>query len=245
MTQPNLSGNPRGLIQLKGEDSAVFLQGQVTCDMESLTTDNTIYGAHCTPSGRVIFVFSAHRVDPQCIILETHPSVVELAVASLSKYAVFFKTQISAIDGPLAGNQPLISNLERLRCARPDITVETTEQFIPQMLNLDLMDYISFKKGCYTGQEVVARAHYRGSVKRRMYHLSVISPSPIPLLTAGTAIFDSQNKALGNIVNSELIEDNHFELLAVLPSKAQDSQNLIIDGETVAASYLPLPYQLT
>ena len=245
MTEPNLSNKHRGLIQLKGDDSAKFLQGQVTCDMDNLVTGREIYGAHCTPSGRVVFVFSAHRIDAQSIILETHPSVVELAVASLSKYAVFFKTQITAIEEPVKAIAPSASNLERLRCGRPDITSETTELFIPQMLNLDLMDYISFKKGCYTGQEVVARAHYRGAVKRRMHHLSIVSSSPISPLTPGTAVFDSQNKPLGNLVNCELIEDNHIEALAVLPSKAPDGQSLIIDGEAVTASYLPLPYQLT
>lgn len=245
MTQTKSSNNHRGLIQLKGEDSAKFLQGQVTCDIDSLTGDREVFGAHCTPSGRVVFVFSAHRVDAQCIILETHPSVVELAVASLSKYAVFFKTQITAVGDGEIPIQPPISSLERLRRGRPDITTETTEQFIPQMLNLDLMDYISFKKGCYTGQEVVARAHYRGEVKRRMHHLSLSSSSPVSCFAPGTAILDSQGKALGNLVNCELIEDNRIEALAVLANRALELESLTVEGEKVDVTYLPLPYQLT
>lgn len=245
MTQTNASNNHRGLIQLKGEDSAVFLQGQVTCDMDSLVADRAIHGAHCTPSGRVVFVFSAHRVDAQCIILETHPSVVELAVASLSKYAVFFKTQITAIDGPVTADQSTTSSLERLRRGRPDITAQTTELFIPQMINLDLMDYISFKKGCYTGQEVVARAHYRGEVKRRMHYILLESESSVSNFAPGTAISDSNNKPLGSLVNCEQIDDHHLEALAVLPSKALELESLSIQGTAFTAIHLPLPYQLT
>lgn len=55
-----------------------------------------------------------------------------------------------------------------LRAGLPEVLPETTELFIPQMLNLDQLDAISFRKGCYTGQEVVARAHYLGRVKRRL-----------------------------------------------------------------------------
>ncbi|MES2547722.1 MAG: folate-binding protein, partial [Pseudomonadota bacterium] len=51
----------------------------------------------------------------------------------------------------------------------PDVLPKTQEQFVPQMLNLDLLNGINFKKGCYTGQEIVARTHYLGKVKRRTY----------------------------------------------------------------------------
>ena len=58
--------------------------------------------------------------------------------------------------------------LARLRAGEPEVLPETTEAFIPQMLNLDELDGVSFRKGCYTGQEIVARTHYLGRVKRRM-----------------------------------------------------------------------------
>ena len=58
--------------------------------------------------------------------------------------------------------------LASLLAGDPEVLPETAEQFIPQMLNLDLLDGVSFRKGCYTGQEIVARTHYLGRVKRRM-----------------------------------------------------------------------------
>jgi folate-binding protein YgfZ len=58
--------------------------------------------------------------------------------------------------------------LDDVRAGLPVVFAATSEQFVAQMLNLDLLGAIAFDKGCYTGQEVIARAHYRGRVKRRM-----------------------------------------------------------------------------
>ncbi|MCS5587735.1 MAG: hypothetical protein NZ697_04515 [Porticoccaceae bacterium] len=242
MTQGiSTTAESRGLIELTGEDSRQFLQGQVSCDINSLGVDQIIHGCHCTPKGRVIFLFSARMQTEQCIVLETHPSIVETAIVSLGKYAVFSKTQIKDISAQGTPVEPAISALQRLRSAVADISVETTELFIPQMLNLDALGYISFKKGCYTGQEVVARAHYLGAVKRRMYHLSLAGLSvPAP----GAAILDSQHKPVGNIVNATLSSDTHVEALAVLSSKAVDCNYLCIEGENISVTQLPLPYQL-
>lgn len=55
----------------------------------------------------------------------------------------------------------------------PIITMPVTEQFVPQMVNFDLLDGVSFKKGCYTGQEIVARMHYLGKLKQRMYRYQI------------------------------------------------------------------------
>jgi folate-binding protein YgfZ len=67
----------------------------------------------------------------------------------------------------------------------PQIVTATSAAFVAQMLNLDCIDAISFTKGCYTGQEVIARAHYRGRVKRRMQRF--VSMAPLPLLAAGAS----------------------------------------------------------
>ncbi|MDG2047668.1 MAG: hypothetical protein P8J79_10675 [Halioglobus sp.] len=79
------------------------------------------------------------------------------------------------------------------------IEAATKEEFVPQTLNYDLTGHISFKKGCYTGQEVVARLHYLGKPKRRtgLAHLAVEGTSNV-----GTVVYDTQSgKAVGSIVN--------------------------------------------
>jgi len=63
--------------------------------------------------------------------------------------------------------------LEEIRAGRPLISAATQDQFVPQMVNLETLGGIDFQKGCYPGQEIVARAQYRGAVKRRMTRLQV------------------------------------------------------------------------
>jgi folate-binding protein YgfZ len=230
----------RGLIELRGEDSLKFLQGQVTCDLNTLEPNQVISGSHCTPKGRVIFLFSALLLAEDHLVLETHPSVVGIALASLKKYAVFFKTEIKDISAQRGDFPSTLNNLQRLQAGIPDITEATTDLFIPQMLNLDALDFISFKKGCYTGQEVVARAHYLGTVKRRMYRL-MLPQGYLPL--PGEAIHNSEDKALGTVVNAQTAE-NQVEMLAVLSSSASDCDSMVINGQTLVVKFLPLPYQV-
>jgi folate-binding protein YgfZ len=230
----------RGLIELRGEDSLKFLQGQVTCDLSELKSNQSVAGCHCTPKGRVIFLFSAQALADDHLVLETHPSVVNIALASLKKYAIFFKTEVADISSQFTESAAQLNNLQRLQAGIPDITEATTDLFIPQMLNLDLLNFISFKKGCYTGQEVVARAHYLGKVKRRMYRLFIpqdYCPAP------GETIHNLDDKSVGTVVNSEF-SDNGVEILAVLSSSDFDCDSMLIGGHNLAVKFLPLPYQV-
>ena len=233
------SSDPRGYIQLSGPDSRKFLQGQVTCDMDALTIGQTIYGAQCTAKGRIIFTFAAHCDAEDNIVLETHSSITDIAIASLKKYAVFFKTTITDISAEIA-NSP-ITDLQRLRSGTADITAATTDMFIPQMINLDALGYISFKKGCYTGQEIVARAHYRGTVKRRMHHLQLDATStPEP----GDEIRDEQGKAIGTVASAVQVDNNRVELLAVLSDKSSDCPVIAIADEQYQVTHVQLPYDI-
>ena len=242
MTEQNQNTtDQRAYIQLAGPDSRKFLQGQVTCDMETLTGDATVNGAHCTPKGRIIFLFSA-SCDPQDnIILETHHSVKEIAMANLKKYAVFFKTEISDISDQHKEIE-ILSNLQRLRTGSADVVADTSDMFIPQMLNLDALGYISFKKGCYTGQEIVARAHYRGAVKRRMHHLQ-LSLNELP--NAGDDIKNAEGKSIGNIASAAWAAPSTVEVLAVLGDKYSDCNEIQIGEQPLTTvEHLPLPYEI-
>lgn len=233
---------PRGYIKLSGPDSRKFLQGQVTCDMDSLGESNSINGAHCTPKGRIVFLFTAHCDGDGNIILEIHPSIIDIAIASLKKYAVFFKTEISDISGQTVSDEANVSDLERLRTGRAEVVIETSDMFIPQMLNLDALGYISFKKGCYTGQEIIARAHYRGAVKRRMHHIKLSTDS---LPTPGDDIKDSQGKSIGNIASAARTDESNIEILAVLGDKYSDCDEMQIGDQALEkVSHLPLPYEI-
>jgi tRNA-modifying protein YgfZ len=94
-------------------------------------------------------------------------------------------------------------SLQEIRAGRPLITAATQDQFVPQMVNLETLGGVDFGKGCYPGQEIVARAQYRGQVKRRMVRL----PAP-----AGTRLQPGQAFNGGVVVDSA-----GGELLAVMP----------------------------
>lgn len=81
----------------------------------------------------------------------------------------------------------------------PEIYPTTQEAFIPQSLNMDLIEGINFKKGCYTGQEIVARTHYLGRVKRRMYRVFIKSQVD---LNPGDQILNKNGEEIGQLVRS-------------------------------------------
>jgi tRNA-modifying protein YgfZ len=97
--------------------------------------------------------------------------------------------------------------LQEIRAGRPLITAATQDQFVPQMVNFEALGGIDFQKGCYPGQEIVARAQYRGQVKRRMVQLRA---------PAGTELRPGQEFNGGVVVDSAPGE-NGAELLAVMP----------------------------
>jgi len=125
----------------------------------------------------------------------------------------------------------------------PSIVSATQEQFVPQMVNFDLIQGIDFKKGCYTGQEIVARMHYLGKLKRRMY--GVHSQMP---MTPGDEIFspDVPGQATGMIVNAQPAPAGGWDALAVIQVSSALGYPLslkVVDGELL--SLWNLPYAVT
>jgi len=95
----------------------------------------------------------------------------------------------------------------------PDITPATQEEFVPQMVNLDVLGGINFKKGCYTGQEIVARTHYLGKVKRRT-HLAHLTTDLTP--QAGDDLYAESADVVGKIVRAAAAPQGGFDVLAEL-----------------------------
>ncbi|AZF04266.1 folate-binding protein YgfZ [Pseudomonas sp. R5-89-07] len=132
--------------------------------------------------------------------------------------------------------------LGQIRAGIGQVMPQTRELFIPQMLNLQAVGGVSFKKGCYTGQEIVARMQYLGKLKRRLYRLSLaVAELPEP----GTALFSpSHNSSVGEVVIAAKA-DQSIELLAVLQAEAADHGDVRLGSlEGAALQMLDLPYPL-
>jgi folate-binding protein YgfZ len=127
----------------------------------------------------------------------------------------------------------------------PLIYPETREAFVPQMTNLQLIDGVSFKKGCYTGQEIVARMQYLGKLKRRMYRLRApFTTLPLP----GTDIFDEHTpgQSCGQLVAAARHPDGDCAALAVLQIGSAESESPLhlgsADGPVIRLEQLPYPF---
>ncbi|WP_320820789.1 hypothetical protein [Thalassolituus sp.] len=243
------------LIQIQGPDSERFLQGQLTCDVSTLKNGMWQLGACCTAKGRMVanFVIARQNDDfwlrlptTQAAALQTH----------LSKYAVFFKTQLMerqdwlvlaelGQDSTLQAAHTVIADTNGISVQWPDNRREfwcnidqadtwltdqplcsskdwhladikaglvwvndySREEWVPQHIDWQQHQGVSFSKGCYTGQEIVARLQYLGKSKRALYRFSLSENTDIKPMTA---INNGDGKAIGelaslclNIVNSE------------------------------------------
>ena len=107
------------------------------------------------------------------------------------------------------------------------ITSTTREEFLPQMLNLDWLGGIGLEKGCYTGQEIVARTHYLGQLKRRLFRFSLAGEtapaSGTPLTTA-----TGDNPVAGQVVNARADGNGHIHGLAVVTLEAAEGHALLL-----------------
>jgi len=119
----------------------------------------------------------------------------------------------------------------------PQVFRASTEQFVPQMLNLDLLDGISFDKGCYTGQEIVARTQHLGRIKRRTFRYRVADGPPLAQL-AGLSL---EGTKVAEVVMSAPRGDG-IELLAVTALDARDRTLVSEDGR--AAVPVAMPYEI-
>ncbi|NJN39660.1 MAG: folate-binding protein YgfZ [Gammaproteobacteria bacterium] len=120
----------------------------------------------------------------------------------------------------------------------PHVTAPTQDRFVPQMANLELIGGVDFRKGCYTGQEVIARSQYRGKVKRRLYLAHVEGAEA----SAGDEILDGAEAVSGTIMNAAPSPEGGIDVLAILQDAAAAAGDLRLraaDGPRLRIRALP------
>jgi hypothetical protein len=234
----------------------------------------------------MISSFLAHRLSEEKIILVMHQGLTDNTLATLKKYAVFYKTEVSDLS-----DQYLVIGLYRAQPAQNakgavvlkqsgsrslllcpttegsdiwrdlssslkpaglnfweylmigdgdgEVRPETTEEFIPQMLNLQHTGAVNFRKGCYTGQEIVARMQYLGKLKRRMYAIRIKANA---LIEAGKIVDTEDRKSVGTVVMSQFSAAEQLDVLAVLTKEVAEQAEISIEGVNYSFAILPLPY---
>ncbi|MBI2315812.1 MAG: folate-binding protein YgfZ [Betaproteobacteria bacterium] len=297
-----------GVLEFSGEDAQGFLQGQLTCDVNSLAAGSSSFGGYCSAQGRLLADFLLWRT-PSGFRMLLARSITGAAGKRLAQYVLRAKVKIAdssdervllGAAGPGAGpalaahfgeipRRPhevrrhpegatmialgeerflvevapaLAIEIQRalaktlafvgtpcwewldIRSGIPWISAPTQEQFVPQMANLDLLGGISFQKGCYPGQEIVARTRYLGRLKRRMF-LANVAAQEIP--AAGDPLYcdDLADQACGTVVAAQRSPAGGCDLLAVVSIESQAASSVRLKSpQGSALQFLKLPYQL-
>jgi len=130
--------------------------------------------------------------------------------------------------------------LRGIEAGVPRIMAETQEEFVAQQVNLDLLNGISFQKGCYIGQEIIARTQNLGTIKRRMYLFKAAADAPA---VPGTRIIDADGKPAGQIVDA-VSDGEAVSLLAVMSTGKLGGELKLEQDDNFTVSRSDLPYAI-
>ena len=279
-----------GVLQATGPDTATFLHGQLSQDLQHLDATQARLAAYCSAKGRMLASAIALRPEAETAWLLCDASVLPALLKRLSMFVLRAKTRLSDAQatlrvlglagaaprellttelpsaaasasatasagwqvlpwrgghlvclpavqdvprwlwiGPIAESDTLLAALPALPApawawldvmsAVPRITSNTADQFVPQMVNYEVLGGVNFQKGCYPGQEVVARSQYRGTIKRRavlVHSAAALQPGqelfaesdpgqPAGMVVQSAAIPSDDGSALGE-AHSALVE---------------------------------------
>ena len=192
----------RALLKISGSDAEVFLQAQLSNDINKLDRKSIQLNAYCQHQGKILALFWVMRYEDSFFLscpfelVDDIKSRLQMFViisdVKIENYTSKF-SQIGLINETSSGsfciNEKLSvivtksSDLDGFKfnssddwkkllidAKIPEVFLKTSEKLVPQMLNLDIDEIgVNFSKGCYPGQEVVARLHYLGSAKRRLF----------------------------------------------------------------------------
>ncbi len=216
-----MSELPYKTISVSGSDAFEFLQSQLTNDLRLLEDAAEISAAYCNPKGRVIWFGTVYATESGYAMSVADDLAGDL-IQRLTMFRFRSQVEFAVEEGSTVDPGSLIAN------GYPIIGKTQSELFTPHMLNLDLLGAVSVDKGCYPGQEVVARTHYRGATKRRLLRFECKEP-----VSPGDRVSDGK-RDVGEVLNAA-----GNDLLAVVPID-KINQGLTVNGNALVN--LPLPY---
>ena len=245
--------NHLSFLEINGEGAFDLLQGQITCDVNKVDSNNSCLGALCNAKGRIISSFILCLLEKGSYGLIGHHKTLKKTEEELQKYSPFYEVEINEnlsfsffginketfentynkkivypdntieIGGSTfisyLGKKFLLAfcdkeglsefenlfeldanridwKLDEILCQNVEISEENSGKYTPHELNYDVNNRIDFEKGCYTGQEVVARMHYRGKNLPRLN----LAETPDLNITENMTLTDLEDKKMGKLV---------------------------------------------
>jgi folate-binding protein YgfZ len=205
---PEVDSELYKLITVSGPDALAFLQGQLTQDIGRVAGGDGLLAAWCNAKGRVVVIIRLVDMD-DAIGLVVPAGMAVRVIQRLNLYRLRSKVEFSAPGDDWRNliDARLTDPLALIQAGIPTIDEANTEAYTPHMLNLDKLGAISFSKGCYTGQEVVARTEHLGKSKRRLMRYQADHDG----ISVGDKLSDGERE-VGTVVNVA-----GSDLLAVTP----------------------------
>ncbi|KZZ13590.1 hypothetical protein A3765_09550 [Oleiphilus sp. HI0130] len=262
---------PYTLFKVEGPDAAKFLQGQASCDIDSLADNTWTFGTANSPKGRMYWLFVIARIDG-AFWIKVHNDIAESGIHALNKYKVFFKCEFKqqhdyAVYGirsvfKHSGNSITQETNGYLRAADrseqrcelwsrealeanssdaeleawlqddcyhgiPELYPQTLDTFILQQLNLQELGAVSFNKGCYTGQEIIARMKFLGKLKKKMYLFNLDAKETAALLP-GSKLVNAEGRKIGDVVRFHAGRDKFVGLVVCDIAFAESGQPALL-----------------
>ena len=204
----------------------------------NLAADLTLAGACGLPGSELATLIGQDVPDQDFCLTQSDNNICIKIPATIDRY-LYIGTPLKAADIKVYSGiywtwLDIISGI-------PSLSSATQEAFVPQMANLELIDGVSFNKGCYPGQEIVARLHYLGNANRRMFRIECEGGQAIG---AGDDIYTSgSGQSIGKVVSAVSDQSGHHHGLAVIRIDAVKSGELSVhSSQGNPVKILPLPY---
>jgi len=157
-------------VAVSGPDAEKFLQGQISQDVSALAVGDVAWSLVLQPTGRLVAVFRIQRQSPDSFLLDVEAGFREALIERLERFKLRTDAVVTPVDHPIdvpiswPGVDDPTDEGQRIRGAMPRLGAELTEDTIPGEAGAVFIEQtVSFTKGCYTGQELVARIDSRGS----------------------------------------------------------------------------------
>ncbi|MEQ1310209.1 folate-binding Fe/S cluster repair protein [Acinetobacter sp. XH1639] len=219
-------------FSLNGVDAQKFLQGQVTVHVERLPENENRYTAICDLKGRIHFGLWIKRLNPESFELVTTQDQAEEFSKHIKKFGAFSKMKLEEIGSVfplLNGIQTEFSSVETdidawqiqaIQSGQAWISQSTEHLFQPQELRLHQRDGVHFDKGCYLGQEIVARLWFKAKPKHWLHLIQGKDTVPSPA---------SQLSKDVEVVNSAAFEDGYIALVIAKPVALEELGAKVLD----------------
>jgi len=251
----------RSLLRISGSDAEIFLQGQLSNDINKLDVLSVQLNAYCQHQGKILALFWVTRNDDS-FFLSFPSDLLETIKPRLQMFIIMSDVIIEDITkeyiqvgsiGETHKNARIINDKLSLIIANkqdinkydmepiqywnkacidsflPEIFTVTSEKLVPQMLNLDINEFgVNFSKGCYPGQEVVARLHYLGSAKRRLFAFELDADANVGdslyCATSRSAVARGARYKSSGMVVFKLKYNSNFYCLATLDVEIKEEK---------------------